>query len=55
LAGRSGAGEKRLDLPQLLARLEFSRYPAASLVIVFIDFLERYATDGTPLPAAPWN
>src|ERR1700722_19135222 len=27
-AGRSGAGEKRLDLPQLLAQLGFSRHPA---------------------------
>src|SRR6516225_3221273 len=26
-AGRSGAGEKRLDLPQLLAQLGFSRHP----------------------------
>ena len=29
-AGRSGAGEKRLDLPQLLAQLGFSRRPATS-------------------------
>src|SRR4029077_10803481 len=27
-AGPSGAGEKRLDLPQLLAQLGFSRHPA---------------------------
>src|SRR5580704_16076556 len=29
-AGGSGAREKRLDLPQLLAQLGFSRHPAAS-------------------------
>jgi hypothetical protein len=29
-AGRPGAGEKRLDLPQLLAQLGFNRHPAAS-------------------------
>jgi hypothetical protein len=28
-AGRSRAGEKRLDLPQLLAQLGFNRRPAA--------------------------